>query len=197
MKEDKCMRHPLLTDRTQPANSNSLLNLKLWRFFSEKKFAEYARWNLSCPLQQVLHDSGSETRNSRKNTPGSIWAKSPALVKTVPTRCSHSRLILQQSTRAAWMGSTYQCKKHRVPHLQHIYSSLKNSSHHHWHLHPRLELPSPSLERHFVQGMSVNKLTSGNGLCILPWQSDTCDSSTQALHEETGSESNKDWALTS
>lgn len=86
---------------------------------------------------------------------------------------------------------------HCVPHLQHTYLSLKSSSHHHWHLHQRLELPPPSLERHFVQDMSVNKLTSGNGLCILAWQSDTCDSSTQALHEETGSESNKDWALTS
>lgn len=94
------------------------------------------------------------------------------------------------SNRAAWMG-------HCVPHLQHTHFSLKNSSHHHWHLHQRLELPPPSLERHFTQDMSVNKLTSRNGLCILAWQSDTCDSSTQALHEETGSESNKDWALTS
>lgn len=142
----------------------------------------------------TLHNSRSGARSSRTNAPGSIWARSPALVKMCPALQSQ-----QTEPSAEHQGSRNgrHPTLHCVPHLQHPHFSLNNSSHHHWHLHQQLELPPPSSERHVVQDMSVNKLTSGNGLCILVWQSDTCDSSTQALHEETGSESNKDWALTS
>lgn len=60
MKEDKCMRHPLLTDRTQPANSKSLLNLKLWRFF-QKKICRI------CQMKPILSTAASATWQRIRN----------------------------------------------------------------------------------------------------------------------------------
>lgn len=95
-------RTPTLNWQNPVSEFKVTSKLKIVKIASEDPVAEYARWNLFGPLQQLLHDSRSETRSSRTSTPGSIWAKSPPVVKIVPT---WQPLVLSTAVTADWASS--------------------------------------------------------------------------------------------